>query len=256
MTATAAAPSSPVACSAAEWDTRCELAALFRVLDLYGMTDLGNQVVGARVKDDPDHYLLHPYGMFYEEVTASSLVKTGRDGVPVDAGAPTLNDGGQNLVQWIFGARPEVNYFVHGHCEDVMAVGSTRGGLKALSQPAVYLMHLVTYIDYEFSEDAEFGAHFVNTLGAHEIMISRNHGYYALGRTAAEAFFRAYYLRQACAVQVKVMAMRDKPHLIDRQEVARFQDQMYASPDYHYDGSTEWTALLRKLEREQPDYRT
>jgi len=245
---------SPVDCSPAEWESRCELAALFRVLDHYGMTDMANQVVGARIKDQPDRYLLHPYGMLYEEVTASSLVKTDRDGQPVDAGAPTLNDGGQNLVKWIFNARPEVNVFVHGHCEDVMAVGSTKGGLKALSQPAVYLMHLTTYIDYEFSEDDEFGERFVRTLGEHQIMVSRNHGYYALGDTAAAAFFRAYYLRQACAVQVKVLAMDDQPHEIDPQEVARFQDQMYASPDYNYDGSTEWAALLRKLERQGADY--
>ena len=87
-------------------------------------------------------------------------------------------------------------------------------------------------------------------------MISHNHGYYVLGRTAAEAFFRAYYLRQACAVQVKVLSMADRPRPIDPQAVARFQDQMYASEHYSYDGSTEWAALLRKLDREQPDYRT
>ena len=244
------------ACSEGEWQTRVELAALYRLLDHYGMSDLANQEIGARIADDPDHYLVHPYGHFFEELKASDFVKLDRDGVPVEPDAPWVSDGGPNLAKWIFGARPEVNFFVHAHCEDVMAVGSTRRGLLPLSQPAVYLMHLTTYLDYEFFEDEEFAETFKTTLGRHEIMISHNHGYYALGRTAAEAFFRAYYLRQACSVQVKVLSMGEEPRLIDPQSVARFQDQMYASEHYNYDGSTEWAGLLRKLDREQPDYKT
>ncbi len=244
------------ACSPAEWETRCQQAALYRLLDHYGMSDLANQVVGARVKDNPDQYLLHQYGMFYEEITASSLIKTDKGGKPVDPGAPAPVDGAQNLADWIFGTRPEVNFFIHGHCEDVMAVGSTEQGLQAVSQAAVYLMHLVTYIDYEFFEDEEYGEKFKRTLGNKDIMITRNHGYYVLGRSAAEAFFRVYFLRQACAVQVKVLSMKDEPHVIDPQKVARLQDQMHESPHYSYDGTTEWAALLRKLDRDQPDYKT
>ena len=188
--------------SPAEWETRCAQAALYRLLDHHGMSDLANQVVGARVKDEPDHYLLHQYGMFYEEITASSLIKTDAEGAPVDAAMPAPVDGAQNLAKWIFGARPEVNFFIHGHCEDIMAVSATKRGLQAVSQAAVYLMHLTTYIDYEFSEDDEYADKFTRTLGDNEIMITRNHGYYVLGRSASEAFFRTYYLRQACAVQV------------------------------------------------------
>jgi len=243
-------------CGDAEWATRCDQAALYRLLDRYGMSDLANQVVGARVMDAPDRYLLHPYGMFYEEVTASSLIKTDRNGDPIDPAGAAPVDGARNLAKWIFGARPEVDFFIHGHCEDVMAVGSTKRGLRAVSQPAVYLLHLIAYIDYEFFEDDEYADKFKATLGDKDILITRNHGYYVLGRSAAEAFFRAYYLRQACAVQVKVLSMNEAPHVIDPQAVARFQDQMRDSPHYSYDGSTEWAALLRKLDREQPDYRT
>lgn len=137
-----------------------------------------------------------------------------------------------------------------------MAVSATKGGLQPFSQAAVYLMHRTDYIDYEFFEDDEFAEKFQRGLSAHQILISHNHGYYCLGRTAAEAFFRAYYLRQACAVQVKVLSMGDAPRPIDPQAVARFQNQMCASEDYSYDGSTEWAALLRKLGREQPDYKS
>lgn len=256
MTLAAPAPNQAATCSEQEWATRVELAALYRILDHYGMSDLANQEVGARVEGDPDRYLIHAYGQFYEEITASGLVKIDRDGSPVDPDAPWTSDGGQNLAKWIFGCRPEVNYFIHGHCEDVMAVGSTRKGLQPLSQAAVYLMHLMTYIDYEFFEDKEFAEKFQHACTNNDIVISHNHGYYCLGRTAAEAFFRAYFLRQACSVQLKVMASGDEPRLIDPQAVARFQDQMYASEYYNYDGTTEWAALLRKLGREQPDYKT
>ena len=242
--------------TAAEWATRVELAALYRVLDLYGMSDLANQEVGARVADTPDHYLIHAYGQFYDEITASGLVKINASGIAVDPHAPWLNDGGSNLAKWIFGSRPDVRFFVHGHCEDVMAVGSIESGLLPLSQPAVYLGHMLTYLDYAFTEDDAFGKKFVKTLGGHNIMISHNHGYYCLGRTAAEAFFRAYYLRQACSVQLKVMATGDRQRLIDMQKVAEFSDDMYASEDYNYDGTTEWAGLLRKLDRTQPDYKS
>lgn len=255
MNVSAAAQYRRETCTEGERRTREELAALFRVLHDHGMTDIANQVVGARIENAPDTYLLHPYGLFYDEVTASSLVRVDPDGQPVDPDTPRLNDGGQNLAKWIFGARPDVNYFVHGHCEDVMAVGSTKEGLMAFSQPAVYLMHLVGYIDYEFSEDAEFGEKFEDHIRRHDILVTRNHGYYTVGRTAAEAFFRAYYLRQACSVQIRTLSTGLTPHVIDPQEVARFQDAMYGSDDYAYDGSVEWPGLMRRLARNHPDYR-
>lgn len=246
----------PLACSETEWQARVELAATFRILAHYGMSDLANGAVAARVPDQPDHYLLHPYGMFWEEARASALVKIGPDGAPVDADAPWLNDGAQNLCRWIFGARPEVNMFVHGHEEEVMAVGSIEEGLMPLNQPAVYLGNITGYIEYEFDEDEAFAAHFVERLGDNQILISRNHGYYALGRHAAEAFFRAYFLRQTCAAQIRTLSMGRALHLLDPQKVARYQDQMAASEHYNYDGKTEWPGLIRLLEARGGDYRT
>ena len=96
---------------------------------------------------------------------------------------------------------------------------------------------------------------FKRTLGDNNILITRNHGYYVLGRSPSEAFFRTYFLRQACATQVKVLSQGVEPHIIPQHEVDRFKQQMYTSEHYNYDGTTEWAALLRKLEREQPDYR-
>ncbi len=243
-------------CSDAEWQTRMELAALFRIIAHYGMSDLANGAISARVPDQPDHYLVHPYGMFWEEAKASDIVKIDASGQAVDADAPWLNDGVQNLCQWILGSRPETNFFVHGHEEEVMAVSSIEEGILPLNQPAVYLGNITGYIEYEFEEDETFGAHFVEKLGNNQILISRNHGYYALGETPAEAFFRAYFLRQTCSTQIKTLSMGRELHLIDPQKVARFQDQMAASDDYNYNGKTEWGGLIRLLNKRDPDYAT
>ena len=211
-----------------EQQTRENLAALYRILDRYGMSDLANQEVGARIGEQPDHYLIHPYGCFYDELTASSLVKIDQYGQPVVPDSPWLNDGGQNLAKWIFGQRLEMNYFVHGHCENIMAVSATQNGLLPLSQPAIYLGHLVGYIDYAFIEDDVFGDNFMSHIAGHDILISHNHGYYCLGHTAPEAFFRAYYLRQACEVQIKALSLvggdNSKLRLISRERESGYRD--------------------------------
>ncbi|MEM7068416.1 MAG: class II aldolase/adducin family protein [Pseudomonadota bacterium] len=243
-------------CSEAEWKTRVDLAALYRIVAHYGMSDLANGAISARVPDEPDHYLMSPYGMFWEEACASDMVKIDANGQPVDPDAPWLNDGAQNLCKWILGSRPDANFFVHGHEEEVMAVGSIEDGLLPLNQPAVYLGNITGYIEYEFEEDDAFGEHFVETLASHQILISRNHGYYALGTTAAEAFFRAYFLRQTCSTQIKTLSMGREPHFLDPQKVACYQDQMAASDHYNYNGETEWPGLIRMLDKRDPDYAT
>jgi len=242
-----------------EQQTRESLAALYRILDRYGMSDLANQEVGARIGDQPDHYLVHAYGSYYDEITASSLVKIDQQGKAVNPDGPWLNDGGQNLAKWIFGQRGDVNYFVHGHCENVMAVSATEDGLLPLSQSAIYLGHLVGYIDYAFIEDETFGNTFMSSVAENDILISHNHGYYCLGRSAKEAFFRAYYLRQACEVQVKAMSMvggnLGRLKLVEQERGTGYRQAMYASEDYNYDGKTEWQGMLRWLDKNAADYR-
>ncbi len=243
-------------CSDAEWNARVELAALFRILAHYGMSDMVNGAVAARVPDQPDHYLIPAYGMFWEEARASDLIKIDSEGKAVDPDAPWLNDGIINLCKWIFGSRPDVNFFMHGHEEEVMSVGSIKDGLLPLNQPAVYLGNILTYIEYEYDEDEAFGEHFVKTLGNNQIMISRNHGYYTVGDTPAAAVFRAYFLRQTCSAQIKTLSMGRELHLFDAQKVAHYQDQMADSEHYHYDGKTEWPGVIRKLDAMGGEYAT
>lgn len=201
--------------------------------------------VGARVPDQPDCYLTHPYGMFWEEATASAMVKIDSKGKAVDENGPWLNDGLQNLCVWIFGARPDVMFFVHGHEEEVMAVGSIKDGLLPLNQPAVYLGDITSYIEYNFNETGDFPQHFVDTLGSNQILISRNHGHYTCGDTAAAAFFRSYFLRQTCSAQIKTLSMGRELHLLDQDLCDKYREEMKKSSDYNYNGATEWPGLIR-----------
>jgi ribulose-5-phosphate 4-epimerase/fuculose-1-phosphate aldolase len=225
-------------------NVRHELAALYRILDMYGMTDLANQCAAARSSENKNIYLVHQYGMFYDEITASSLIEIDNNGKPKDPKSPWLNDGCINLCKWIF-----------NNSEDVMAVGGTEEGLQYFSQAAVYLNHLIEYIDYDFAEDDDYGKKFKSLIKKNDILITRNHGYYTLGKTAAEAFFRAYYLEQACAVQIKNLSMKLTPRPIDKQKAEYHWQHMSKSDDYNYDGKTEWSALLRKLDREKANYK-
>ena len=238
-----------IECSDVEWKTRVELAALFRILAHYKMDDVANGGVAARCPDDPMCYLTHPYGMFWEEATASMMVKINSEGKAVEEGGPWLNDGLQNLCVWIFGSRPDVNFFIHGHEEEVMAVGSIEGGLLPLNQPAIYLGSLLAYIEYNFDEQGDFPTHFIKTLDTNQIIISHNHGDYVCGDTAACAFFRAYYLRQTCSAQIKTLSMQRPLHLIPQELCDKYRAEMAKSNDYNYNGKTEWPGLIRMLDR-------
>lgn len=235
--------------SETELSARVELAALYRLCDLYGMTDLANGAIGARVPGT-DHFLTHPYGMFWEEATASAFVTIDHNGQPVHGDTRWLNDGAVNLCRWIFDSRPEIDFFVHGHDTPVAAVASTRTGLLEINQPAVYLGHMLDYIDYEFDEDDAFAARICELFAHRSVVISRNHGYWTLGRSAGEAFFRAYFLRQACEVQIAAASTGQPLHVIGHARSQIIQPQMYASDSYNYDGATEWPGLIRKLDRE------
>ena len=253
---TATASQSPSPCSDAEWQARVDLAALFRIIAQYGISDLANGAVAAQVPDEPEHYLVHPYGMFWEEATASAMVKIDADGKPVDTDAPWLNDGVQNLCKWILESRREVNFFVHGHEEEVMAVGSIEDGILPLNQPAVYLGDITGYIEHEFDEDEAFARRFVETLGQHQILISRNHGYYCPWHDRRRGLLpRLFPAPDLFDPDKDPVSMGHELHLMDPQKVARYRDQMAVSEHYNYNGETEWPSLIRMLEARSPDYR-
>ena len=236
-----------------EWEARVELTALYRLSALYGMDDLANGAIGARVPGT-GNYLTHPYGMFWEEATPGAFITVDPDGDPVHGDTRWCNDGAVNLCRWVCGTRPDIQVFMHGHDEPIAGVASTETGLVWVNQPAVYLGHMLAYVDYAFDEDNAFAERVCARFAENNIVISRNHGHWTLGRNAGEAFFRSYFLRQACIVQLYAMSTGAPLHLIDEASVEVFQRQMYASEHYNYDGATEWPGLLRKLDRDCPGW--
>jgi len=265
--------SNPIKVSAAEWKVRCELAATYRSLFQFGLGgDMAAQCVMSRVTDEGsgDHFVSHAWGDFFEEVTASSLLKFDFEGnriTDLKSGAKSTalpdvsNMGCLPVATAIFKARPDVNCVIHIHPLAVMAVAGLEEGLLPCSQAAFFLHGQVSREEYDFSYEDSFEDGLANGFrNGKRAMLLNHHGMYAVGRNAAEALFVAIHLNQACEVQVRTMAMADyggcTPIFPDGALLTEQYKDMMASPDYSYDGSREWPGVVRKVIREHPDFNT
>jgi len=185
----------------AEWQARRDLAACYRLFVRFGWTDLIFTHLSARVPGEPRHYLINPYGLLFDEVTAANLIKVDFDGNVV-AGDYPYNDAGHAIHTAILRARPDTHAVLHSHTRAGMAVSAMQCGLLPLSQQASEVGDLVAYHDYDLATDnaAECEA-LGRDLGDKWLMIMRNHGLLSAGRTVAEAFYHLYVLENACKVQ-------------------------------------------------------
>jgi len=255
--------------SESEWNDRLELAALARIMYIYGFgSDLAAQCVMARVRDDPNTMLLNEWGFFFEETTASSLVKvqfgdgTPPEGIHVGPGgvirpstADVVNIGCVPVGRAIFNARPDVNVIIHAHPYPVMAVGATEVGLLPLSQAAFFLHGVIGRYKYDFSYADEFeSAIATQFVSGKRAIILNHHGLYSVGTDARDAWFVAFHLKQACEVQLLAQSSGAKLLMPDKDELSQQYDEMISSTDYAYDGSREWAGCVRKLNRELPGY--
>lgn len=254
--------------SESEWHDRLELAALARILYIYGFgSDLAAQCVMARLRDEPDAMLMNEWGLFFEETTASSLVKvrfgTGTpseglrvapDGSVAPSKPDVVNIGCVPVGRAIFDARPDVYSIIHAHPHAVMAVAST-GGLLPVSQAAFFLHGTIGHYKYEFSYDAEFEDGIAKQFasGKRAVMLE-HHGLYAVGSSAKDAWFVTFHLHQACEVQLRAQGSGQPLVMPERELLDRQYLDMMSSPDYAYDGSREWAGCVRKLNRELPGY--
>ncbi|EJL82527.1 ribulose-5-phosphate 4-epimerase-like epimerase or aldolase [Polaromonas sp. CF318] len=261
----------------AEWATRVDLAACYRLLAVYGMTDLIYNHVSARIPGSREQYLINPYGMLYEEITASSLVKIdveGRTLLQPDHGY-NVNVAGFYLHAPIHLARPDVRCIIHTHTRAGTAVSALAEGLLPLSQTAMRFHGRVAYHDFEGPaiNGAEC-ARVVDDLGPHDILMLRNHGLLVCGLSIAQAFNAMYWLENACRIQVDILgcsraihhptgsAIANTVSCFSGEEItltneARTNPVLNAAartPHGGY-GSLEWPALLRKLDRLDPSYR-
>ncbi len=244
---------------AQDWETRCELAAIYRLLAHFNMSDLIYTHVSARLPGRHDRFLINRYGMLFQEICASDLVEVDGTGKALDAKSgmdAEVNAAGFNIHAAIHAGRPEVRFVIHTHTRAGAAVSCQQGGLLPISQQALMFHDRLGYHDYEgFALDLEERALLIRDLGGHKAMIMRNHGLLAVGRTAAEAFNRIYTLERACEIQIAAQA-GGGPLVIPSPEVqARTGGQ--ANPDGPADWEVlAWNAALRLIASNLPDYRS
>jgi ribulose-5-phosphate 4-epimerase/fuculose-1-phosphate aldolase len=242
--------------SAEEWDTRVNLAACYRLVHHYGMDDLVYNHISARVPGEEGHFLINAYGMTYDEISASSLVKIDFDGKVVqDSGTGYgVNHAGFVIHSAIHRARADVACVIHTHTPAGMAVSAMRCGLLPLTQNAMFFSG-VGYHDYEGpAVDLDEQRRLVADLGAHVAMVLRNHGLLAVGATIPEAFVTLYWLERACQAQALAVASNKELNLPGGETVLK-TNQRYKPGQRRSIGELEWAGLLRLVERRYPGFR-
>lgn len=238
----------------AERQLRVELAAAYRWMAHLGHGELAHTHVCARVPGEPDAFLIKPMELFYEEVTASNLVKYDFDGQPRQPGAARLTGGGLVIHGGIFAARPDVHATVHSHATAIIGVSCQRDGLLPINQQAVPFVGKLAYLDYT-GLDTEL-AHrgpLIDGLGGMDYAVLRNHGALILGATVGGAITDHYKLDLACRSQLAALSSGRDVQLIPDAVVRRTQAQIAARPFYG-DGGLNWKGMLRMADRLFPGF--
>lgn len=242
-----------------EWVTRVKLAAVYRVFARLGYDDLIYTHISARVPGPAAHFLINPFGLMFEEVTASNLVKIDLDGKPVDDDRHPVNYAGFVIHGAIHGALPDIHCVVHLHTRAGVGVSCQREGLLPLSQQALVYFGDLAYHDYEgLALDLDEQSRLLAHIGDKRMVLLRNHGTLTLGATIDEAFWRMYVLEQACAIQVAALtAGRDGLLLPSPAVQARTMQQVPEGTRIGgHMGEMELAAWMRKLDREGSAYNT
>jgi ribulose-5-phosphate 4-epimerase/fuculose-1-phosphate aldolase len=233
-----------------EWQTRVDLAAAYQLAHLYKWTDLIYTHFSARVPGTED-FLINPYGMMFDEITASNLVKIDWEGKIIDDPLGMgVNEAGFLIHSCVHKARPEINCVIHTHTRAGVAVSAMKCGLLPISQHAMRVQDEVTYHDYEgvalYLEEQERMARDLGSTS--KAMMLRNHGVLALGETVREAFEIMYYLDCACQIQVDAMAGGLHNVQLMSEAAAKTAAKQLARPERPA-SYKDWPALLRMLER-------
>ncbi len=247
-------------CSSAEWQARVDLAACYRLVALYGMADMMANHISSRIPDDEEAFLINPYGMMYEEITASSLIKVNLAGDilfkpnfgALDYG---INRAGYVIHSAIHAARPDAGCIIHTHSWASMAVSALECGLLPITQTAMRFLK-IGYHDYQgVVLDTAEQASLIKDLGQGEALILRNHGAIVLGRSTGEAFNWLHRLELACQSQIAAMSCNSPLRAVPQSVLEATWNNYQPGTRRPY-GLMEWPALLRKLDRIDPGYRS
>jgi len=253
-TQTAAQAASPF--SAEEWETRVQLAACYRLVALFGWTDLVFTHISARVPGPQEHFLLNAFGMAFDEVTASNLVRIDLDGNVVDGSNARIHKAGFVIHSAVHGGRDYARCVIHTHSTAGVAVSMLEEGLLPLSQHAQLFYQRLGYHDYEgLALDLDERARLVRDLGSYPAMILRNHGLLVAARSIPLAFSILHHLEKACQVQLMAMATGRRLNAVPESVSVKTAAQGFDSDDAPF-GEVEWPAMLRHLDRIDPSYRS
>jgi ribulose-5-phosphate 4-epimerase/fuculose-1-phosphate aldolase len=244
------------AVSEAEWAQRVDLAACYRLVAQFGWDDLIFTHISARVPGPEHHFLINPYGLLFEEITASSLIKVDLEGRKVMDSPYETNPAGFVIHSAIHAAREDAQCVLHVHSVNGVAVAAQAGGVLPLSQHSIFVLASLAYHDYEgvaLVDDEK--PRLVRDLGDKRFLMLRNHGLLTVGRSVAEAFVAMYFFETACMMQVRAQAgggelVRIGPAIVAGAEAQWHQVTRGAG------GGLAWPALLRKLDRIDPGFRT
>lgn len=244
-------------CSEAEWQVRVELAACYRLVHRYKMTDMIYNHITARAPGEGHNLLINPYGLMYSEITASSLIKINLDGeVLAKSDLPYgVNPAGYIIHSAIHGAREDVVCVLHTHTRAGTAVSCMAEGLLPISQTALNFDGRVSYHEFEgpVMDDGERGR-LVASLSTNNFLILRNHGLLTCGRSIGSAFVTMVMLERACQIQIDAMASDNV--LICNDDAREFTRNLLTSAHYLDGLQLEWQAMLREVEKSDPDYKT
>ncbi len=245
--------------SEAEWQMRCDLAATYRLCALYGWTDLVFTHISARLPDEDgeERFLINPYGVMFDEMTASSLVKIDMSGVPQQETPYFTNPAGFTIHSAVHSAREDAGCVIHVHTPYGVAVSVQKEGLRRFTQFSMQVHDDLAYHDYEgIALDLDERERLIADIGDKSLLMLRNHGTLTIGRNCALAFLRMYLLENACKTQILAQAVGDRSQLHEESEAmsARVFEQAAPAFTMGMGDNLIWPGLLRKLERSNPGH--
>jgi ribulose-5-phosphate 4-epimerase/fuculose-1-phosphate aldolase len=238
----------------AEWSTRCELAALYHVLNHLGWTDTINTHMSARIPDEPDHFLINNYGEMFDEITASSLVKMDMDGNVMSPGGK-FNMAGLVIHSGVYKARADANCVLHTHTRAGAGVSLLRNGLRPISQDHLHVMDEVVYHEYGVPASQEECEALGKSCANGTCVVLMNHGLLTLGETIPGTFQRLYMLERACELELIARQLDEPPVIVDeyvQRKAAERMKKQRAMPTY---GQPEFQGLVRTVERKGFNWR-
>lgn len=236
-----------------EWKLRVDLAACYRLVALYGWSDLVFTHITARVPGPEHHFLINPYGLMFDEVTASSLVKVDQACNKVIASPFPVNPAGFTIHSCIHEARPDVGCVLHTHTRAGVAVSAQKCGILPISQQSTFVLASLAYHDYEgVALRDEEKPRLCADLGDRNFLVLRNHGLLTVGRTISDAFLSMYTFENTCRIQLDAQAGGELVTIAPA--IMQGMAQVLRTVTAGQGAGIAWPALLRRLDRLDPSY--